>query len=208
MAEFIIEIYHTYVSDNIPSNHVFHERVPLIKNIITDTIDDNYVFNILLDDVHVTENMQISLLEYKSLILNKVLTCINPNILEYNNCKFQFSVTLESECYDLLVVQQILRTLQQELIPFKSRGTITQLGIQMDDQFIGLYHVINNETLPTCLCYSLCLAYKRMKLYDNTIVIIEKRFQPIENKVEAILRKYLSIAFKNKVSTIPEWIFI
>ena len=44
--------------------------------------------------------------------------------------------------------------------------------------------------------------------HDNTIVIIEKRFQPIENKVEAILRKYLSIAFKNKVSTIPEWIFI
>lgn len=47
-----------------------------------------------------------------------------------------------------------------------------------------------------------------MKLYDNTIVIIEKQFQPIENKVEAILRKYLSIAFENKVSTIPEWIFI
>jgi len=67
---------------------------------------------------------------------------------------------------------------------------------------------LNNETHPTCLCYSLCLAYKRMKLYDNTIVIIEKQFQPIENKVEAILRKYLSIAFKNKVSTIPEWIFI
>ncbi len=91
---------------------------------------------------------------------------------------------------------------------FSTIVAATQLGIQMDDQFIGLYHVINNETLPTCLCYSLCLAYKRMKLYDNTIVIIEKQFQPIENKVEAILRKYLSIAFKNKVSTIPEWIFI
>lgn len=208
MPKFLLEPIHLYADQNLPTIQDIDDRFKILSEIMVDNKDDVYDIEVMIDDVHISETLSIFVNDYKFVIHRMLLRAVHTKFNNYTNSKINISVILESQCYNLDIIQSITHMLQLQLTPFKRRGKVTQLGFHIDGEFMGLYHVVESKTVPTCLCYSLCLAYQRMSKHDGTIVIIEKQFKPIENKVEKILRKISQVSITHNCLSIAEWIWI
>jgi len=205
-----IELIHFY-GDNIPSDQLITKRIFNSLYHITmqyDTID----IQIVVDDVHIQQIPGQYLNNCANTVVDKISLLYEKHLnIGGLRDRININTIFESSQYDLNLIQTFMAHINKNLIHLKKRGITKQIGIDIDNQFVGLYHKNEDRLAPTCFCYSLCMALKRVQCYDNITIFIEEEFKNIEENVKSLLRlaqQHEWLNNQSRVISIPKWVYI